>query len=198
MTLKQFTCAIASLGIMLTNTIATAAPIQQSRICRGFTAGKYKVAANLVTVKLFKSNDNGDYINWSVPKYGSRGYCFVTKAGATSQFVVEKGPQPGAAIGNAVAANVGFSRVFTGIPGYNRGVRAKLSDYYDRPNEQRRYFTVKLEANNARPIWSADCRTEDQIYDAKRIYLGYDPDARALLKLACALGASPVMKPQPR
>lgn len=198
MTLKQFTCAIASLGVVLATTIATAAPIaQQARICRGFAAGKYKVSANLVAVTPFKRNDQGDYINWQVPKYSSRGYCFITQKGETTQFVVEKGAQPGA-IGGAAGSNAGFSKVFKGIPRYDRGVRVKLNDYYDKPSENRRYFIVKLESNNARPVWSVDCRTEDQVYDLKRVYLGYDPDARALAKFVCALGARPTMQPQPR
>lgn len=86
-------------------------------------------------------------------------------------------------------------RTFYGIPEYGT-VRALATGYNDAPQQQRRYFRVQL-SNGSTTTWYAKCRTEDQIYDARSRYLGYDRNARAMLSYVCSL--RPTVPPkQPR
>jgi len=84
--------------------------------------------------------------------------------------------------------------MFFGIPGYESGLRVKNTGYED-ASPKRRNFLVKNDVSMIDFRWYADCTTPDQIYDGQK-YLGYDPDARALMAYACALGQD--TQPRPR
>lgn len=95
------TATIAGVSLIgLTTLIASTAlaitpGYTQLRTCGNFTATKYRVVPAQVNASSAKRTVFGYYIDWAVPTYGAKGYCFVTNGNQTTQFVVERGPQPG-------------------------------------------------------------------------------------------------------
>ncbi len=84
---------------------------------------------------------------------------------------------------------------FYGIPRYGT-VRAMSTGYNDVPAQNRRYFRVQL-SNGSTTTWYANCRTTDQIYDSKSVYLGYNPNARAMLVYMCSFPSTrPPIQPR--
>lgn len=88
--------SITGLSTLIASTALAIAPgYEQLRTCGNFTATKYGVVPAQVNVGSAKRTLLGYYVDWTVPRYGAKGYCFVTNNNRTTQFVVERGQQPG-------------------------------------------------------------------------------------------------------
>lgn len=87
--------SIAGLATFPSTALAIPAGYDQLRICNNFTATKYGVAPGQVQTTSARRTFRGYFVDWAVPRYGARGYCFVTYNNRTTQFMVERGPQPG-------------------------------------------------------------------------------------------------------
>lgn len=101
--LKKLPALVASSYLISCATAASAiAPVPgATSICGGFTANKYGISRALVNVRSYQTTARGEYVNWSVPRYGSSGYCFVSRQGSTTEWRVERGPQPETVGGNS-------------------------------------------------------------------------------------------------
>jgi len=77
-----------------TSALAIAPVPGATRICDGFTANRYGISPELVNVRSYQVNARGEYVNWSIPRYGASGYCFVSRQGNTTEWRVERGPKP--------------------------------------------------------------------------------------------------------
>jgi hypothetical protein len=93
---KPFILTIAGLAIasMAVPTQAIAPDTDKVVSCGRFTANKYRVDGNDITVKVTRRTSSGTYLDWNVKPFRASGYCFVTNANRTSQWVVERGPRP--------------------------------------------------------------------------------------------------------
>lgn len=111
--LKYLVVAFMGLGSVVVPTTGLAiAPVPgATKLCSNFTAGKYSISPNQVNVRSSQVSARGQYVNWSIPRYGSSGYCFISRAGSTTQWQVERGPRP--------------ENVAGGNPGQNAAVRAE-------------------------------------------------------------------------
>jgi hypothetical protein len=105
--IKPAVVAMTGLFSVFTSTaaIAIAPGVDKIAACGNFTANKYGVAGNQVTVKITKTTPFGVYLDWRVQPYSSSGYCFVTNSNRTTQWVVERGPRPENIAGSNVGPN---------------------------------------------------------------------------------------------
>ncbi|EKQ70864.1 hypothetical protein OsccyDRAFT_1169 [Leptolyngbyaceae cyanobacterium JSC-12] len=93
---KYATLTLATVGAVLAPAMAWAiAPVPGATdICSNFTAGKYSISPNQIDVRPSQVSARGQYVNWSIPRYRSSGYCFVSRTGSTTKWQVERGPKP--------------------------------------------------------------------------------------------------------
>jgi hypothetical protein len=110
---KYAILTIATLGTILVPAMVWAiAPVPgATKLCGNFTAGKYSISPNQVNVRASQVSARGQYVNWAIPRYGSSGHCFISRAGSTTQWRVERGPKP--------------ENVAGGNPGQNAAARAE-------------------------------------------------------------------------
>lgn len=162
--------------------------------CGSFTANKYRVPGNQLIVKINRRNAFGYFLDWSVTTYGASGYCFVTNANQTTQWVVRRGPRP-----EAVAFGPNEKR-FANLPGYgdvvvNRGQGA---------TGDKQYFLVRPINTGVNLKWYARCgNNRDQVYDASGQYVGYDARMSVMFPYVCEVSPlkpkpTPPLRPQPR
>lgn len=156
-------------------------------ICGNFTAIKYRVPGNQITINLDRRNVLGYFLNWSVKRYNAAGYCFVTNANHTTRWVVERGPRPE----DIAATTPGVNEKRFNLPGYgnvivNRGQGA---------TGDRQYFLVRPTSTGRTLKWYARCgNNSDQVYDASGTYVGFDPKMAVMFPYVCDV--SP-LKPRP-
>jgi hypothetical protein len=196
--MKQFAILASGLGILLSSTTAFAiAPgTRELAACGRFTATRYKVSESSVQARPVERTNNGWYVDWSVPRYRSSGYCFVRPNGLVSRFQVERGPRPDQIGGSSgVGPN---ERYFSNLPSpygdsiVNRGQGA---------SGDRQYFLVRKVSTGRNYRFSARCANNpDQVYDESGKYVGFQGGWEPVFNYVCEV--SPLRprppRPQPR
>lgn len=198
---KQLAVTFSAFGILLSSpaqaiapqreVIAIAPGVKQIGACGNFTANKYKVAPNQVTVKVYRQTARGFYLDWQVSRFGASGYCFVSNNVITTEWKVERGPRP-----EQVASLGPNEKMFYGLPGYgnvvvNRGQGA---------TGDKQYFLVRPVSTGRNLRWYARCaNNSDQVYDHTGKYVGYNKPLTVMFPYVCEV--SPLSNrptPQPR
>lgn len=182
-------CAI----VMASAAGAIAPGTEHIRVCGNFTANRYRVPGNQITVKIYRRTTSGYFLDWTVQPYRASGYCFVTNANRTTEWVVEKGPRPE----DVATTTPGVNEKRFNLPGYgnvivNRGQGA---------TGDRQYFWVRPTNTGRNLRWYARCgHNSDQVYDASGQYVGFDPKMTVMFPYVCEV--SPLRPrppvPQPR
>ncbi len=171
---------------LMTIPVSAIAPgVDKIQACGSFTANKYRVPGNQITVKINRRTPSGYYLDWSVNPYRASGYCFVSNSNSTTQWVVERGPRPEAI---ALGPN---EKIFNNLPGYgdvivNRGQGA-IGD--------KQYFLVRPINTGRNLKWYARCaNNSDQIYNQNGKYVGFNSKMTVMFPYVCEV--SP-LKPKP-
>jgi hypothetical protein len=166
---------------------AIAPNVDKIGACGNFTANKYRVSGNQLTVRINRRTPYGYYLDWSVNPYRASGYCFVTNNNRTTEWVVLRGPRPE----NVGAITPGVNEKLFNLPGYgnvivNRGQGA---------TGDRQYFLVRPTSTGRNLRWYARCgNNSDQVYDENGKYVGYNPRLTVMFPYVCEV--SP-LRPRP-
>lgn len=184
-------CTVGAAGLaaaLLALPASAIAPgTDQIGACGRFTASKYKVPGNQLTVNITRRTTAGYYLNWTVKPYNASGSCFVTMDSRTTRWVVERGPRP-----EAVVLPPRDEQEFPGLPGYGDVVvqRGQVAI------GEKQYFWVRPNRTGQNLRWYARCaNNSDQVYDHDGNYVGYDRRLSVMFPYVCAI--SP-LKPQPQ
>jgi hypothetical protein len=162
--------------------------------CGNFTASKYGVPGNQITVKIDRRALLGYFLSWSVQPYRASGYCFVTNGNRTTQWVVQRGPRPE----DIAKPTLGVNEKSFILPSYgnvivNRGQAA---------SGDKQYFLVRPVRGGQDLKWYARCdNNSDQVYDHNGKYVGSDSKMTVMFSYVCevsSLKPKPTAKPQPR
>ncbi|MBW4468943.1 MAG: hypothetical protein KME45_00895 [Stenomitos rutilans HA7619-LM2] len=191
---KRFSFLMSGISAVLMTMPAGAIAPGADKIgaCGSFTASKYRVSGNQLIVKISQRTAYGYLLDWSVKPYGAAGYCFVTNANQTTQWVVRRGPRPETI---ALGPN---EKLFSNLPGYgdvvvNRGQSA---------TGDKQYFLVRPISTARSLTWYARCgNNRDQVYDASGQYVGYDARMSVMFPYVCEfspLKPNPPLRPQPK
>jgi hypothetical protein len=190
-----FVVSCISAVLMAISASAISPDAEKIGACGNFTANKYNVPGNQITVKVTRRTARGYFLNWSVESYRASGYCFVTNANRTTEWVVERGPRPE----DVAATTPGVNEKLFNLPRYgnvivNRGQGA---------TGDRQYFLVRPTSTGRNLKWYARCgNNSDQIYDESGKYVGYDPKMTVMFAYVCEVSSlrpqSPAETPTPQ
>ncbi|MBJ7899939.1 MAG: hypothetical protein GC158_08470 [Cyanobacteria bacterium RI_101] len=183
---------LAPLALTPAPTLAIAPGFNQLKLCREYTADKFRVTLEQVSMQSPQKVGSSFKIAWTIPDFRGRGYCLVSKDNKMLRYQVEREPDYEAG-NNQLGPN---ERRFENLPGYgdvivNRGQGA---------TGDRQYFLLKTESPNRTYRWYARCvRNSDQVYDHRGRYVGYDPRLTVMFPYVCEVSPlKPGGKPQPR
>lgn len=184
-----FLASAILVALIPTSASAIAPGADKIAVCGNFTASKYRVSGNQVTIKIRQRTADGYYLRWRVNPYRASGYCFVSNANSTTQWVVRRGPRPEQV--GALTPSVN-EKLFSNLPGYgnvivNRGQSA---------TSDKQYFLVRPTSTGINLKWYARCgNNSDQVYDQNGKYVGFDSKMSVMFPYVCEV--SP-LKPKPQ
>jgi hypothetical protein len=172
--------------------LAIAPGVEQANYCANYTADRFRLTINDVSITNFRQSGSNYRVSWTIPDYRGRGYCIVSKYNKMVQYRVEKEPQMN-------SGNLGPNeKRFNNLPGYgnvvvNRG-QAAIGD--------KQYFLLRSVKNGRTYKWYARCaNNRDQVYDHRGKYVGSNRGLTVMFPYVCEV--SPLSqnrpgKPQPR